>query len=48
MPVIQQVTPDKAIAAMSTYGGTVLKTSLSEKDEKELQESLHGGPTATQ
>jgi uncharacterized membrane protein len=46
--IVEQVTPDKAIAAMSKYGGTVLKTSLSEKDEKELQESLHGEKTATQ
>jgi len=46
--IVEQVTPDKAIAAMSKYGGTVLKTSLSEKDEKELQEALHGGQTATQ
>jgi len=28
---------------MSKYGGTVLKTSLSKEDEKELQEALHGG-----
>jgi uncharacterized membrane protein len=28
---------------MSKFGGTVLKTSLSKEDEKELQEALHGG-----
>jgi len=28
---------------MSKYGGTVLKTSLSKEDEKELQDILHGG-----
>ena len=27
---------------MSKYGGTVLKTSLSKDDEKELQDALHG------
>jgi uncharacterized membrane protein len=27
---------------MSRYGGTVLKTSLSKDDEKELQDALHG------
>ena len=27
---------------MSKHGGTVLKTSLSKEDEKELQEALHG------
>ena len=28
------------------YGGTVLKTSLSKDDEKELQDALHGSVTA--
>jgi uncharacterized membrane protein len=40
------VTPDKAVEAMSKYGGTVLKTSLSKDDEKQLQDALHGGQTA--
>ena len=44
--MIEKVTPDKAIDAMSKYGGTVLKTSLSKDDEKELQEALHGGDAA--
>ena len=34
---------DKAVEAMSKYRGTVLKTSLSKEDEKELQDALHGG-----
>lgn len=38
--VIEQVTPDKAIAALEQYGGTVIKTSLSEEDTKRLQEAL--------
>lgn len=38
--VIDQVTPDKAIAAMQQYGGTVIRTSLSEEDTKKLQEAL--------
>ncbi len=38
--VIEQVTPDKAIAALEQYGGTVLRTSLSEEDTKRLQEAL--------
>ena len=43
--MVEKVTPDKAVEAMSKYGGTVLKTSLSKDDEKELQEALHGtGP----
>jgi uncharacterized membrane protein len=41
--MVEKVTPDKAVDAMSKYGGTVLKTSLSKEDEKELQEALHGG-----
>jgi uncharacterized membrane protein len=43
--MLEKVTPDKAIEAMSAYGGTVLKTSLSKEDEKELQDALHGGET---
>ena len=38
--VIEQVTPDKAIAAMQQYGGTVIRTSLSDEDTKKLQEAL--------
>ena len=40
--VVEKVTPDKAIAAMSKFGGTVLKTSLSQDTEAALQEALHG------
>ena len=40
--MLEKVTPDKAVEAMSKYGGTVLKTSLSKQDEKDLQEALHG------
>jgi uncharacterized membrane protein len=43
--MVEKVTPDKAIDAMSKYGGTVLKTSLSKEGERELQEALHGGGT---
>ena len=38
--VIEHVTEDKAVAALSQYGGTVIKTSLSEEDTKRLQEAL--------
>jgi uncharacterized membrane protein len=38
--VIDQVTPDKAVAAMQQYGGTVIKTSLSDEDTKKLQDAL--------
>ena len=43
--MVEKVTPDKAVEAMSKYGGTVLKTSLSKEGEQELQEALHGGGT---
>jgi len=39
--IVEQVTPDKAVEALSRYGGTVLKTSLSAEAEKELHEALH-------
>lgn len=38
--VIEQATPDKAIAALHQFGGTVIKTSLSEEDTAKLQEAL--------
>ena len=38
--VIEQMTEDKAIAALEQYGGTVIRTSLSEEDTKKLQEAL--------
>ena len=41
--MVEKVTPDKAVDAMSKYGGTVLKTSLSKEGEAELQDALHGG-----
>jgi len=38
--IIDKVTPDKAIAAMQQYGGTVIRTSLSDEDTKRLQDAL--------
>ena len=38
--VIEHVTADKATAALQQFGGTVIKTSLSEEDTKRLQEAL--------
>ena len=40
--VIEKATPDEAVAALSKFGGTVLKSSLSEDAEARLQEALHG------
>ncbi|MEV0902271.1 DUF1269 domain-containing protein [Actinoplanes sp. NPDC049802] len=41
--VVEAVTPDKAVEALSKFGGTVLKSSLPKETEAELQEALHGG-----
>lgn len=40
--MIEKATPDKAVDAMSKFGGTVLKTSLTKEGEQQLQEALHG------
>ena len=40
--VVEKVTPDKAVAALSKYGGTVLKSSLSNQTQQQLQDALHG------
>ncbi len=38
--MIEHVTPDKAIAALAQYGGTVIKTSLSDEAAEKLQTAL--------
>ena len=38
--VIRRMTPNKAIAALERYGGTVIKMSLSDEDAKMLQTAL--------
>src|SRR5436309_8307914 len=38
--VIEKATPDKAVAALQQYGGTVIRTSLSDEDTKKLQDAL--------
>jgi uncharacterized membrane protein len=45
--VIEKVTPDKAVDALSKYGGTVLKSSLSKETEEDLQDALQGRVAAT-
>src|SRR5437588_12141035 len=45
--VVEQATPDKAIAALQQYGGAVIKTSLSEEDTKKLQDALQPPAQAT-
>ena len=39
---VEKVTPDSAVEALSQYGGTVRRSSLSKEAEAELQEQLHG------
>jgi uncharacterized membrane protein len=43
--VVEKATPDKAVEALSQFGGTVLKSSLSKEAEAELQDALHGTST---
>ena len=40
--IADKVASNKAVAALSKYGGTVLKSSLPTEAEEELQEALHG------
>jgi uncharacterized membrane protein len=44
--IIERATTDKAVAALSRYGGTVLKSSLPEQAEVQLQAALHGATPA--
>jgi uncharacterized membrane protein len=44
--IIENATPDRVVAALSPYGGTVLKTSLSDDAQAKLQEALHGHQAA--
>ncbi len=40
--VVEQMTTDKALEGLSKFGGDVIKTSLSDEDEAEIQAHLHG------
>jgi uncharacterized membrane protein len=40
--IVDKVTTDKALDALGKYGGRVLKTSLSNDAERQLQEALRG------
>jgi uncharacterized membrane protein len=44
--IVEKVTPDKAVEALSKFGGTVLKSSLSKDAEDQVQEALHGAPAS--
>ncbi len=45
--IVERVTPDKAVAALSQFGGTVLTSNLTKEAEEELQKALHGSPETT-
>jgi uncharacterized membrane protein len=45
--MVQKATPDKALEALKPYGGTLLKTSLSEEAEQHIQEQLSATQEAT-
>src|SRR3954465_11847193 len=45
--VVEKVTPDKAVAGLQEFGGTVLKSSLSNEAQSELQSALHGESAAS-
>ncbi len=40
--ILRKATPDKFLAALETYGGTVLQTSLTHEAEQQLMKALHG------
>jgi uncharacterized membrane protein len=40
--IAEDITTDKAVQALSKYGGTVLKTSMPAEAERQLQEALSG------
>jgi uncharacterized membrane protein len=45
--IVEKITPDKAIEALSKYGGTVLKSSFPREAEVEIQQALHGMAVTT-
>jgi len=45
--LVRSSTPDKVVAEIAAYGGTVLQSSLSHEDEAKLQTALSRGATET-
>lgn len=41
--LVRNATPDKVVAEIAEYGGTVLRSSLSHEDEAKLQSALNSG-----
>jgi len=44
--LVRNATPDKVVAEIASYGGTVLQSSLSHEDEAKLQAELTRGHAA--
>lgn len=44
--VVEQMTTDKALEGLSRFGGRVLKSSLSNEAETEIQKELQGESTS--
>ena len=40
--IVEQMTTDKAMTALSQFGGNVINTSLSAEAEQQIQDHLHG------
>ena len=45
--LVRKATPDKVVAEIKKYGGTVLHTSLSHDQEEKLQAALNEAKAAT-
>lgn len=44
--VVEQAAPDKAVTALESYGGTVIKASLSSEEVERLRRELSPAPSA--
>jgi uncharacterized membrane protein len=44
--ILEKVTPEEAVQTLAKFGGTMLKSSLSNDAQRELQEELHGSAAA--
>jgi uncharacterized membrane protein len=45
--LIRQMTPDKVVAEIQKYGGTIIKTNLCHENEAKLREALASAQTST-
>jgi uncharacterized membrane protein len=46
--LVRRATPDKVLAEVKKYGGTIVHSTLSEEDEQRLQSALSAGKAAGQ